>query len=308
MMKHFIFHIVLFMLVVPVLAQQQATLDQYMFNGLAINPAYAGSHEALSVTTLFRFQSVGVPGAPMTQTLSAHSPLLKQNIAVGFLMVHDKIGVTDQLGFNGVYAYRLTLSRTREKTRVLSMGLQAGLTSYKANYTELTVYDPDDPAFRQDIRTVRPNFGFGIYYYTDRMYAGISLPHLMNNIFDDQGSIETINQTNPIILNGGYVFPITRMIKLKPNMLVRFLNERPVEIDVNANLSFDDIIWVGVSYKVKSAVNFLMEIQATNQLRVGYSYSATTSSFRQVDNGSHELMLNYRFAYPKKGILSPRHF
>lgn len=288
--------------------QQQATFSQYMFNGLAINPAYAGSHDALSATALLRYQNIGLPGAPRTQTLSAHSPLLKQNIALGFLMIHDQVGVIDQFGFNAIYAYRLYLSKNKDHPKVLSFGLQGGLSHYQARYSELTIYNNNDPAFTGDISQLRPNFGFGIYYYSSRFYGGLSLPHLMNNVFDRNEDLETIYQTNPILLQGGYVFPINRFMKLKPNFLIKFLNQDPVEIDINANLSFDDVVWVGVSYKALSAVNFLAEIQATDQLRIGYAYSATTSTLRQVEQGSHEFMINYIFRYPKQGVVSPRHF
>ena len=83
-MRNFIAHIALLLLsVLPVAAQQQATYAQYMFNGLAINPAYAGSHEALSASFLARFQNVGLPGAPTTQTVAIHTPLASQRVARG---------------------------------------------------------------------------------------------------------------------------------------------------------------------------------------------------------------------------------
>src|SRR4051794_37943724 len=106
--------------------QQQATYAQYMFNGLAINPAYAGSQEALSVNFLTRFQNVGLPGAPNTQTLSIHSPIAGQRFAVGFLAIHDKIGVINQTGISGIYAYRIPLPNKA----TLSFGLQIGMASY----------------------------------------------------------------------------------------------------------------------------------------------------------------------------------
>src|SRR5882757_1540025 len=112
--------------------QQQATYAQYMFNGLAINPAYAGSQEALSVNFLSRFQNVGLPGAPSTQTLSVHSPIAGQRFAVGFLAIHDKIGVISQTGVSGIYAYRLPLANKA----TLSFGLQIGMAAYRADYTQ----------------------------------------------------------------------------------------------------------------------------------------------------------------------------
>src|SRR5690349_24824138 len=91
--------------------QQVATYSQYMFNGLAINPAYAGSHDALSATALARFQNVGLKGAPKTQTFSLHSPLLNKRVALGLLAIHDEIGVISQTGLQASYAYRIPVSK-----------------------------------------------------------------------------------------------------------------------------------------------------------------------------------------------------
>lgn len=287
---------------VPVFGQQQATFSQYMFNGLAINPGYAGSHQALSATLLTRFQNVGLPGAPNTQTLAVHTPLLNQRVALGVLIVHDKISVINQTGINGIYAYRIPF-----KNGVLSLGIQAGYSAYKAAYSELELYQPD-LLFAQDVRQARPNFGAGFYYNTKLWYAGLSMPHMANNIFQRSNDLKTVHQSVPLILSGGYVFTLNPMLKVKPNILFKWVDSRAVELDVNANLLFDEILWVGVSYKFFNALNWMVEMQVTDQLHFGYAYSVTTGPIRKVELGSHEVMLSYRFKYFSKGIVTPRYF
>ena len=49
-----------------VFAQQDALFTQYMYTKLEFNPAYAGSHDGLSLDLLGRFQWVGIEGAPQT--------------------------------------------------------------------------------------------------------------------------------------------------------------------------------------------------------------------------------------------------
>jgi type IX secretion system PorP/SprF family membrane protein len=284
-------------------SQQQATYAQYMFNGLAINPAYAGSQEALSVNFLSRFQNVGLPGAPNTQTLSIHTPIAGQRFAVGFLAIHDKIGVISQTGISGVYAYRLPLANGA----TLSFGLQIGMAAYRADYTQLDIYQ-SDVLFASDVRQNRMNFGAGVYYSTQKSYLGLSMPHMMNNIFERKGSFETVYQSVPVIVTGGHVFDISRVVKVKPNFLFKAVDGRAVEIDLNTNFLFDDVAWVGVSYKFQNAVALLTELQLTDQFRVGYSYSITTGTIRQAELGSHELLVQYRFKYSMKGVITPRYF
>ncbi len=286
-----------------VFGQQQATFSQYMFNGLAINPAYAGSHDALSVNLLTRFQNVGLPGAPNTQTLAIHTPLVNERIAVGLLIVHDNIAVINQTGVNGIYAYRLPMGKGRQ----LSMGVQAGFSSYQAAYSKLEIYQPD-LAFSQDVRQTRPNFGAGLYYSSDLWYAGISMPHLMSNIFQRGANFETIHQSVPLILTGGYVFTLNRLMKIKPNFLLKTVDQRIVEFDMNANLLFDEVLWVGLSYNFSHALSMLIEMQVTDQFRFGYSFTASMGPIRTAEVGSHEILLNYRFKKFSKGIVTPRYF
>jgi type IX secretion system PorP/SprF family membrane protein len=285
-------------------AQQAATFAQYMFNGLAINPAYAGSHDALSVTLLSRFQNVGLPGSPNTQTLSAHSPLLNRRVSVGLLVVRDKLGIIDQTGVHGFYSYKLPLS---DKAN-LSFGLQAGYSRYQAEYSNLDIYQFPDLAFSQDIRESRPNFGAGVYYRNERSYLGVAMPHLLNNVFDRGVGFETVKQNVPVILSGGHVFTINRMVDFKPNFMFRMLDDRPVELDINANFLFDEVLWLGMSYKSSKQVALLTELKLTDQIWFGYSYTVSAGPIRVVELGSHELLLNYRFMYHKRGVVTPRYF
>src|SRR5690242_534037 len=105
-MLRYIFISLLLSVTAVVNAQQVATYSQYMFNGLAINPAYAGSHDAMSATALARFQNVGLKGAPNTQTFSIHSPMINKKVSLGLLVIHDQLSVINQTGVHFSYAYR----------------------------------------------------------------------------------------------------------------------------------------------------------------------------------------------------------
>lgn len=300
----FIFLFLILVLPMEVFSQQVATYAQYMFNGLAINPAYAGNHGVLSATALARFQNVGLPGAPQTQTFSIHSPLLNQRVGLGLLVIHDEISVIDQTGVHFSYAYRIPVS----KKATLSMGIQGGMSFYKADYTKLDTYDPNDPAFSEDIREARPNIGTGVMIYTNEYYFGISAPSLINNAFDRGAQFETVYQNKPILITGGYVFTLHRLLKLKPVFLFKAIDGAPVEFDLNANLLFDEVLWVGLSYKSSKTVSLITQAQVTDQIQFGYSYQITAGPIRVVELGSHEIMVNYRFKYNKKGLTSPRYF
>ena len=285
-----------------VAGQQQVMFTQYMFNGLAINPAYAGSHETMSTTFLMREQWTGLEGAPKTQTFSIHSPLRKERFSLGLLFLHDNIGVTNQNGIYGSYAYRIPVSKKGK----LAFGLQGGATFYNAQFSKIS---STDPVFINDVRLAQPNIGFGMYYNTDRFYAGVSVPQLMQTVFSINKSDSDSKLVRHYFASAGYVFDLSPSIKLKPNLLLKVVNGAPMEFDLNANALFREVLWVGLSWRTFDSFDAILQFQVTDQLQVGYSYDfATTTDLARVNGGSHELMLNYRFAFTKTRVVTPRYF
>ena len=61
-------------------AQQDAMFTHYMNNTIAVNPAYAGTRDARTITGIHRSQWVGFDGAPITQTLTMHTPLANRKM------------------------------------------------------------------------------------------------------------------------------------------------------------------------------------------------------------------------------------
>ncbi len=291
-------------------AQQQVMFTQYMFNGLAINPAYAGSADALSITALTRHQWVGLDGAPSTQTLSAHTPIKKDNIALGLLFLRDRIGVTDQNALFGSYAYKIRFKKNRRNS--LSFGLSFGLSSYKTRHSDVNTGSGsgNDPGFQgDDINSWMPNVGAGMFYSTDRFYLGVSSPFLLNNFISDVNNADgSAEQIRHFFVMTGYVFDLNRSLKLKPNILMKSVVGAPIEFDVNANLLINDVLWVGASWRSFASVDFLLEIQLNSKLRFGYAYDIPTTDLSRVSMGSHEIMLNYVLSFSKSRVVTPRYF
>lgn len=299
MRKIHLFYVFLLLLANNSLAQQSTMYTQYMFNGLAINPAYAGYDGLLSLTALGRLQSLGLEGSPNTQSFTAHTPIVNDKIGVGLQFFHEQIGVTDQTGIYGSYSYKIKMEKF-----TLSLGLQAGVNFYKTNYTSLVTYNPGDPVFNEDTRTVTPNIGSGAILSNERLFIGISMPQMLS-----AGNKENvIVQEKPFIVYGGYVFKLSPSILLKPSMLAKMVNGKPVEWNINAHILIKDIVWVGASFRPVNAISFLMQLQITEQLSLGYSYDASVGEISTIEAGSHEFMLNYKFRFSKTGVISPRYF
>ena len=285
--------------------QQQATFTQYMFNGLALNPAYAGSQESLSLTALARKQWTGFAGSPSTQTFAIHSPIRSHRIALGALLINDRIGIVQQTGAHASYAYRIVMNRS-----TLSMGLQAGFTSYRADPSQLSVKHIDDPSFAPgDFNRVLPGFGAGLYYYTERLYLGLSVPQLVNHRDESSRDEPNFRQRRHYLLNGGYVVDLNPSLKLKPSVLLKVVEGAPVQLDLNAHLLLNEVLWVGLSYRTFESVDALLQVQLSDQFRLGYAYDFVLGTRSAgVRTSSHELMLNYQFTFHRAKAVTPRYF
>lgn len=294
--------------VTSVNAQQDAQYSQYMFNTLAINPAYAGSRDVVSATALYRKQWVNTPGSPRTATFSVDAPFNKEKVGVGLVVFNDKIGITNTTGAYGSYAFRI-----RMKKGTLALGLQAGFSQYSADFTSVKL-DQDnqsDAAFASNVNKFMPNFGAGVYYNTDRFYIGVSLPRIVNNKMFKKSdtTVSLSHQTRHLFVMAGVVIPISQDVKLKPSTLIKLVEGAPVQVDVNANVWFYDAVAAGLSYRIAAGTLVSMiEIQATKQIRIGYAYDAALGQSKVVGRGSHEIMARYEFGYVKAKILSPRYF
>lgn len=293
------------------LAQQDPQFTQYMFNMLALNPAYAGSAERMSIKALSRHQWVGFEGAPTTQTISVHTPLPFESLCVGGMIMRDEHGPVRQYTFMADVAYRLFLANSAK----LSFGLQGGLNLFQGDYADLSPLDPNDQVFQQNVSTkLDPQFGFGMMYYADRFYLGLSTPKLIHTKFFEEAVLDTLGapfqlgQRAHWFLSGGYVFDMNTYMKFKPTFLLKAVNGAPMSFDLSANFLFYEKFWLGAMYRHEDAVGVLAQYQFTEGLYAGYAYDFTLSPLRDYSGGSHEIMIGYDFRGRVKGIRSPRYF
>ena len=125
-------------------AQYHPQYSQYMFNGLALNPAYAGSQEVLSLAALYRSSQWGnsIEGAPVTQTFSGDFPLRNPQLAFGLLVFNDKISIFRQTGAYLAYAFRVRAGKGK-----LSFGLQAGFDLQREDESDIHIIQRPDQLF-----------------------------------------------------------------------------------------------------------------------------------------------------------------
>ena len=305
--KNHILLSILFILPLGLSAQKEAMFTQYMHNEVTINPAYAGTHDALSATALYRKQWVGIDGAPETFSFNVHAPIETKRIGLGISYINDKIGVVSNNNLYGSFSYKIPLNH--RGTKFLSFGLQAGFTQTQADLTSLDIRDHSDLYLHENsVNGLMPNFGAGVYYYTDKLYLGLSVPQLIKNSISASGMVGVGGQERHFFLTAGYVFDISPMTKFKPSAFINAVAGAPLQVALTANLIFYEKYWVGAAYRSFDAVSLLLMYQVNDQFRVGYAYDYSLTALTDHNSGSHEIVLNYRMTFKKDKILTPRYF
>ena len=310
MTKKFAVLVLFMVIIVRVFAQQDPMYSQYVFNGMLINPAYAGSREVINANVLYRNQWVNIPGAPKTGVFSIDSPIRNEKVGLGLSIVADKIGVTKHTGIEGIYSYKIYFNESS-----LSFGLQAGVGFYNSTNSEVD-YSEDstvDPAFMTDYHKVLPNFSFGMYYHTDKFYTGFSIMDILGKAIEDQlypnvANDLSINVVSHFFLTSGYMFDLTPNIRFQPSFLLKYVAGAPLEGDINAVFSFFDLLYLGASYRSYASVNFLTQVKINQKLSVGYSYEYSTNELSNFTSGSHEVVLRYQIDKGRRKFVSPRYF
>jgi len=291
-----------------VFAQTEPMYSQYMYNMLGVNPAYAGNREATSFNFFQRRQWVGLAGAPQTTSVSIDGAFNDNKLGWGVQAYDDKLGVERADGVNMMMATHIQVS----DKGTLSGGLSVGLMNYRIDLLNVQGrYTPSDPAFYSNFNKWLPAVGLGIYYNTDKFYAGFSIPNVLKSrltAFDVMNSgIQKVNSTH-IFFTSGYVFDVNEDVKIKPSTMIKAVGGAPIEADFNTNVWLKNVIGLGFSYRTGDAMVAMAEAQINNNLRVGYAYDITISPLKYYNNGSHELMFRYEFGNNNTKIKSTRYF
>lgn len=306
-MKKLIPIVLLLALTQLVKAQQELMISQYMFNGLVLNPAYAGTHSYWSSSVLHRSQWVKFDKAPTTQTFCIDGPIANNKLGLGLTASNDQLGVTRQQEFALNAAYKLALAKG-----YLSAGLRLAGANYSANLSDVVVWDTDDAVFANNISNEMAfKGGFGLYYYERLWFAGLSIPTLFSsdkNILPENSTINRFFE-NHYYFHTGLVKEVSPVLAIKPSMLVKYQTAAPVQVDVNCNFMFFQKFWLGMGWRSGDALVAMAEWNISPQLRLGYAYDYTLSAINNYSNGSHEVMLGFDFGRDVAlKTRSPRYF
>lgn len=321
-MKKIILSLVLGLYLQMAMAQQDAQFSQYLFNGLYINPAYAGYKEALNVHGYYRNQWTGITGAPQTMGLSLDGSFNEGNVGLALNVASDRLGAQRGNFAQLSYAYRIRFDDTGD-TR-LAFGLSGGFGQFGIDYSQLNTNNPDPLTGNGTVRVLVPDARAGIYFSSPRFFAGVSADNLISSQYRAQ---KFRNVTKPVIhgyLTAGGLVPLSTDIVLRPSFLIKEDFHGPTSLDLNAFVLFGEKLWLGGGYRTSmklwsknhlqsdlkrpaSAVA-MAEVFPTRNIRIGYAYDFALGPLQGYAGGSHEISLFYLFGRKDTRMVTPRVF
>lgn len=285
-------------------AQQDPQYTQYMYNTLTVNPGYTGSPGYLEATLQHRSQWVGIDGAPTTQALTVHAPVNDQ-IGLGLSAVNDRIGPAEEVHVNGNFSYTIPVSFNSK----IAFGLKAGARVLNIDWSKGTYYQGNDPLFNTNVNNqVMASIGAGIYYYTDRWYAGVSVPNFIRSDYYDDIQEAAVSDRLHYYVIGGYVFDLSENLKFKPAFMAKIVSGAPITADVSANFLISERVTLGAAYRFDDSVSGLLGFQISRNFFVGYSYDYSVTELNKYNDGSHEIVLRFQLMPKSTRIKSPRFF
>lgn len=303
MKKGYLLAIIVFLNLIPfwLQAQQLPLYSQYMFNTLEINPAYAGFKQAMQFTSIYRKQFNGIKGAPQTAMISGDMPIGDTRLGIGLKLVDDRFSIIHSLGAQGSMSYRIEGDNSN-----IAFGLQMGALNNKTDFSELNITSPGDPVFAQNLNTLTANFGTGIFFNTDKFYAGLSVPNLVRTHLrktDVALSEYAVKQDVHMYLNAGYLITLNDNFILKPSFLLRGVKGIPLNYDINANVFYREVMSAGVSYRQGSALVGLLDFRLIPTLRLGYAYDYNLGRLNNFAKATHEIILRYHIPFDRDELM-----
>lgn len=302
-MRKFLLLVISVFSLATVYAQQDPLYSQYINNPLVLNPAYAGLTNNLNLSLNYRSQWAGYEGSPKTLNANGHTSLVKNKMGLGLMAISDKIGNLKTSEVVAVYSYHINVT----SDKILSFGLQGGMSSYKIDNSKVTPYDTSDPLFQGNMNEMKPTLGFGVILKNDKFFVSASVPRMLKSTVNILGENTSLH-TQHVYLMGSYIFFLSERIRLKPAALLKMVSGAPASVDLNASLIVFENYQVGLLTRDFHTNGLFMQALLKDKFRVGYVIEVPTSSSVGTRFLTHELTLGFRMNvlsfHNNSGVLS----
>lgn len=283
---------VLFIAVLRVGAQYDASFSHYWAMEPSFNPAAVGKEQKINVTAAYNMTLTGFENNPRTMYAAGDMPFyfVKSYHGVGAQFVNDAIGLFSHKKFALQYAFRKRLFGG-----MMACGVNLGMLSENFDGSKVDTETPGDNAFPSSaVSGTGLDIGVGIYYSHREWYAGMSVQHL-NGPAVELGERTTMNIDPVYYLTGGYNIKLRNpFLSIHPSVLAR-TDGVVWRADITGRVKYTNdkkVMYGGLSYSPDNSFTVVVGGDF-HGVSLGYSYEIYTSAL-SIGNGSHELFVGYQ--------------
>ncbi|MBN2777864.1 MAG: type IX secretion system membrane protein PorP/SprF [Bacteroidales bacterium] len=300
-------------------AQNMPVHEQYMFDFMLVNPAFAGISEVTSVKMIHREQWVGIDDSPSTSFLMFKHRLKGRAGGIGGYIYSDNNGPNSYNGAQFSWSWQALLSAKRYNKMILSFGMSfRGLIhSLDESKFDRDLYDPIVDYSRK--ATFVPNANAGVVLSYKQHFLGASFENLIP--FSDRMYNVSVEPIKYVIMNihTGHILQLTPKVQFRPSALVKTNFHGLNQLDVNFKfhlmsgkevrsvyIRYQNEIWLGLSYN--QTLDWMHSAPLSLSPALGLNYHAFTfmylydlglTSLQSCHFGSHQISIGIRFWHDK---------
>lgn len=286
--------------------QQLPFYTQYVLNPFVTNPALAGIEDYWDLKLSYRSQWQGIAGAPKTVYLTfqgpvRHIPYSKPTTAtiyrddterqadgtkswrrwmrhkpivphagVGLTVLSDKAGPIHRYAVNATYAYHIGLSNATS----LGAGIAGGIQGIRLDPSQLDfgVVNPSDPAMAtmDPVNEIHPDVSVGLWLYSRYYFIGASAQNMVPSRIR-YSSMADGALVPHYLASAGYKVYVTEDVTFLPSVMLRIVPHTPVSFDINAKVQYQDLAWIGASYRRPNGFAGMLGFNLSSRINFGYS-------------------------------------
>ncbi|MEK7255611.1 MAG: PorP/SprF family type IX secretion system membrane protein, partial [Bacteroidota bacterium] len=247
-------------------AQQYPLFTNFITNKYGFNPAINMDTAGVCANLVFRKQWTGIDLAPQTMIAGVRGRVKPFPIGAGGYFFTDQAGVLKRTGAYGMFNFVQTLSKD---TRI-SVGASVGFYTFRLDDS----YKPPTDDFDQLVPSALDgkqfaDFNAGIYLEHKGLYAGFSVPQVLERQFDFTDLAEKSILLRHYYIMAGYRHKLNDKIWVEPTVLVKYFETAPLQVDGGMKITFDKF-WIGGTYRKDDAMTAMAGVNWDN-FGLGYA-------------------------------------
>ncbi|MEJ0082404.1 MAG: PorP/SprF family type IX secretion system membrane protein [Puia sp.] len=151
------------------------------------------------------------------------------------------------------------------------------------------------------LNKLEPDVNAGLWLSNTKFFLGLSaqqiVPVPINAVNDSTTSNGVTVLKGKLIphtfFTAGYKISASDDITILPSVMISYVEPLPIGVDINAKIQYQNLLWLGFSYRYKVGYAALLGFNISSTINLGYSYDYTTTPLNTVSNGTHEIVIGF---------------